>query len=413
MKQKSKKSFLSKIFKLAKSSPKILSKKTAKSVKNSPKKSTSVKFPKKSASNKVVKKSAPKVVRKSLKTQKVPTRKVLGRLSSRPVKGKKISFGREAEIKVAEPAPSPTPFHAPVMVEEVVEALALPGKKIMVDGTLGLGGHAHEILSRIEHEMKILGFDADEENLNLAREKLKSFGDKVVFIRGNFQALKEELQKLKIRGIDAILLDMGLSSPQVDIGERGFSFLREGPLDMRFDKTQQLTAAEVINKYSEKELLRIFREYGEEPKARKLVHEIVRRRRHHPFTTTTELADFVEKLLKRQGHIHPATRIFQALRIEVNKELEVLQSVLEQAMDVLKKGGRIVVIAYHSLEDRLVKNFFKNLSREFVNLPHELKTTMLEPKLKILTKKPLTPTEQEQNRNPRSRSAKLRIAEKL
>lgn len=404
MQKKSKKSLLSKIFNRKKTTKKTIFPKTTKISTKSLKKLKKVAKPVKKSQ---LKKKTPKVTK--VKTPSRSTAKPK-KVVSRKTSAKKTTAPHINDVQ--EQVPS-SPLHHPVMVEEVFEALSLPGKKVIVDGTLGLGGHTHEILSRINGELRMIGFDVDDENLKLAQEKLKPFKDQVVFIRNNFKALQEELQKLKIRTIDALLLDLGLSSPQVDIGERGFSFLREGPLDMRFDKTQQLTAEEVINKYSEKELLRIFREYGEEPKARKIVQEIIRRRRRHPFKTTTELADFIEKLMGRKGHIHPATRIFQALRIEVNKELETLQSALEQAVDMVKKGGRIVVIAYHSLEDRLVKNFFKNHARDFVNIPGELKTTMLEPKLKIITKKPLTPSHHELNKNPRSRSAKLRVAERL
>ncbi|MFA5829224.1 MAG: 16S rRNA (cytosine(1402)-N(4))-methyltransferase RsmH [Candidatus Gracilibacteria bacterium] len=305
------------------------------------------------------------------------------------------------------------PMHDPVLLREVLEGLQLPGKKVIVDGTLGLGGHAHALLTNANGDSKLVAFELDEENLKRAQEKLKEFDSRIHYIQSNFRNLAEELKKLKIHGVDAILLDLGLSSPQVDVAERGFSFLREGPLDMRFDKNQELTAAHVINSYPEKELARIFYEYGEEMKSRLLAREIVRRRRSRSFKTTTELAGFIEKYIKRQGHIHPATRVFQALRIEVNKELESLQSVMEQAMGLLKKKGRLAIIAYHSLEDRLVKNFFKDQARDYINLPDQLTTTHLDPKLKIVTKKPLTPGETELTKNPRSRSAKLRVAEKI
>ncbi len=299
------------------------------------------------------------------------------------------------------------------MLEEVAAGLLLSKKKIVVDGTLGLGGHAAKVLQLMAAEGKLLGFDLDSENLAIAKKNLRKWAEHIVFIQNNFSALDQELKKLKIKSIDALLLDLGLSSAHVDNPEKGFSFLKEGPLDMRYDKSQSLTAAEVINKYSQKELARIFFEYGEEPFAKKIAAKIAGRRRWRPFKTTTELADFIEKLLKRKGHLHPATRVFQAIRIEVNHELDALNSVLNQAVTLMKKGGRIAVIAYHSLEDRLVKQFFLMQSRKFINLPHELKTTMLEPKLKIVTKKPLVPTETEVQANPRSRSAKLRIAERI
>jgi 16S rRNA (cytosine1402-N4)-methyltransferase len=303
--------------------------------------------------------------------------------------------------------------HQPVMLAEVCEYLNLQKKRNIVDLTLGLGGHAQGILEKLKSQGRLIGFDADKDNLKIAKKNLKSYGEKVIFVHANFSTLKEELRKLKIKSVDAILFDLGLSSVHVDDPEKGFSFLREGPLDMRYDKKQSLTAAEVINTYSGKELTRIFKEYGQEPHARKIAENLVTRRKRRAFKTTLELANFIEKLVKRKGHIHPATRVFQALRIEVNKELEVLQSALEQAVDLLKKGGRIVVIAYHSLEDRIVKKFFLAKTRDFINLPHELTTTNLTPTLKIVTKKPLIPSEDEVKKNPRSRSAKLRVAEKI
>lgn len=303
--------------------------------------------------------------------------------------------------------------HESVLAEEVCRFLSLPKKRIIVDSTLGLGGHSKMILENLSKTGKVVGFDLDLDHLKEAKKRLKNFKDRVIFVNRNFNTLREELKNLRIKGIDGIVFDLGLASPHVDIPERGFSFLREGPLDMRFDITQQLTAAEVINKYSEKELMRIFREYGEEKKARKIANEIVKTRKRKPFKTTTQLAQFIEKILKRDGRIHPATRIFQALRMEVNRELDVLHDALSQAIEILKPQGRIVVISYHSLEDRMVKKFFKEQSMAYVNLPYEKTTTHLKPSLKIVTKKPVAPTEGEIQRNPRSRSAKLRVAEKI
>lgn len=359
-------------------------------------------------------KKAKKVILKKVKVSKVA--KVLKPKVQTKSQAKVAEKAPEKSVEVEIPA-LPTqpvqPMHDPVLLKEVLEGLQLPGKKVIVDGTLGLGGHAHALLTNANGDSKLVAFELDEENLKRAQEKLKEFDSRIHYIQSNFRNLAEELKKLKIHGVDAILLDLGLSSPQVDVAERGFSFLREGPLDMRFDKNQELTAAHVINSYPEKELARIFYEYGEEMKSRLLAREIVRRRRSRSFKTTTELAGFIEKYIKRQGHIHPATRVFQALRIEVNKELESLQSVMEQAMTLLKKKGRLAIIAYHSLEDRLVKNFFKDQARDYINLPDQLTTTHLDPKLKIVTKKPLTPGETELTKNPRSRSAKLRVAEKI
>lgn len=282
-----------------------------------------------------------------------------------------------------------------------MEGLSLPKKRNIVDATLGLGGHAKAILENLSKSGKVIGFDADYDHIKEAKKKLRKFKDRVIFIHSNFEHLQEELQKTRVRAVDGVLFDLGIASPHVDFADRGFSFLREGELDMRFNRKEGKTAAEIVNNYSEKELIRIFKEYGEEKKARRIAMEIRKRRKSRRFKTTTELARFIEKKVGRSGRIHPATRVFQALRIEVNRELEVLPEALRQAVEVLKSGGRIVVISYHSLEDRIVKNFFRDLSRGDDQI------------LKLITKKPLVPTESEIAENPRSRSAKLRIVEKI
>jgi 16S rRNA (cytosine1402-N4)-methyltransferase len=312
-----------------------------------------------------------------------------------------------------EQAQNQTIFHQPVLLKEVVENLCLSKKRNIVDATLGLGGHTTAILENLPKAGKVIGFELDPDHLKAAKKNLRKFKDRVIYVNANFSTLKDSLKDARVKAVDGILFDLGMASPHVDVAEKGFSFLREGPLDMRFDPKQELTAATVVNSYSEKLLIRIFKEYGEEKKARKVALEIIRVRKRKPFKTTTQLADFIEKLLKRDGRIHPATRIFQALRIEVNHELDVLINALTQACEVLKPGSRIVVISYHSLEDRIVKTFFREQAREYINLPDQPTTTMLEPTLKIITKKPIVPTEEEIRRNPRSRSAKLRVAEKI
>ena len=302
-------------------------------------------------------------------------------------------------------------LHQPVLENEVCEGMKLPGKKIVVDGTLGLGGHSKVLLQNFRG--KIVAFEVDKDNLKVARKNLRIFKERVLFVHSNFSMLEVELQKLNIEKVDGILLDLGLSSVHVDDAKKGFSFSKDGPLDMRFDTRQAFTAADIVNRYSQKQLLRIFREYGEEPYAFRLSQEISKARRKQPFETTLQLAQFIEGLVKKKSHIHPATRVFQALRMEVNHELDVLQSVLSQAVSVLHRSGRIVVISYHSLEDRVVKRFFLAQSRHFINLPGELTTTYLEPSLKIITQKPIVPSATEIKKNPRSRSAKLRIAERI
>jgi 16S rRNA (cytosine1402-N4)-methyltransferase len=314
---------------------------------------------------------------------------------------------------MTESTQNPTNNHQPVLVDEVIANLDLPKKKVVVDCTLGLGGHAAAMLNVMPAAGKLIGFELDSGNLKIAKKNLKDFGEQVVFLNVSYGHLVEEIKKLKLKGIDGILLDLGIASTQVDQPEKGFSFRHEGPLDMRFDRKQKLTAAEVVNVYSEKELIRIFKEYGEEKKAKKIAHEITVVRKRKPFVTTLQLADFIEKLVKRSGHIHPATRVFQALRIEVNKELETLESALEQAVELLRPKGRIAVISYHSLEDRIVKRFFRLMERDYINEPGKLTSTELSPTLKIVTKKPIAPSSAEVAKNPRSRSAKLRVAEKI
>lgn len=375
------------------------------------------KSPKKAVKKKTVKKLKPlKKLKKKVSKKKVAPKKAVKVKETKPmeVRTAPVSTDLVPDPIVTVPAAASMPFsHEPVLMQEVLLNLELADKNIVVDGTLGLGGHSKSILEKMPAAGKVVGFDVDEDNMAQARQNLLSFGDRALFVRSNFGNLQAELAKLNIKSVDAILLDLGLSSPQVDNPEKGFSFLREGPLDMRFDKTQTLTAAIVINTYGQNELIRIFQQYGEEPFARKIATEIARRRKSRSFKTTTELANFIEKLIGRKGHLHPATRVFQALRIEVNHELDVLQSALKQSVEVLRKGGRLAVIAYHSLEDHVVKHFFKDCARDFINEPDKLTTTHLKPTLRIITKKPIVPTEAEISQNPRSRSAKLRVAEKI
>lgn len=303
--------------------------------------------------------------------------------------------------------------HLPVMVKEVVEGLNLSEGSLIVDGTLGLGGYSEAVLSSGK-KVKVVAFELDQANLEYAKSRLEKYQDNFIVIHDNFANIKEDLAEKGIEQIDGLMLDLGLSSPQVDEAERGFSFSREGELDMRFNKQQSLTAADVINKYSAEHLEKIFREYGEERYSRKIAQSIVKRRSEKTFTTTTELAEFVASLIRgKKEKIHPATRVFQALRIEVNQELQSLERVLTDSVDLLAKSGRLAVVSYHSLEDRIVKNFFRDASREFINLPNELTTRYLQPKLRILNKKPITPSNEEIKQNPRSRSAKLRLAERI
>lgn len=301
------------------------------------------------------------------------------------------------------------------MIKEVLSFLNLQGERLVVDGTLGLGGYTEEILKNADEGVKVIAFEIDQNNLAFAKNRLKNFGERVIFVNRNFSELEEVLEELGFEKVDAVVLDLGLSSPHVDNAERGFSFQKDADLDMRFNQEQDLTAAEVVNKYSEKQLAEIFRSYGEEPHARLIAAAIVQERQDRPFTRTLDLANLIAAKVRVRGKkkIHPATKVFQALRIEVNKEMEALVKVLPEAVRSLEVGGRVIVVAYHSLEDKTVKMFFREESKEYINLPEELTTRKLEPNLKIITRKPLAPTDDEVRENPRARSAKLRVAEKI
>lgn len=307
--------------------------------------------------------------------------------------------------------------HVPVLRKDVENYLNLRSGEVVVDATLGLGGHSLDILDAIGKKGILIAFEQDERNLDEAKKRLKNFEKQIVYIHDNFRYLKTRITEAGFQEIDAILLDLGLSSAHVDDSERGFSFLKEGPLDMRFDRREKLTAAHVVNAYKEEDLVRIFFRYGEEKMAKKIAREICQRRKDKNFSSTVELAEFVSSVfpekIKRKSKVHPATRVFQALRIEVNDELKVLEEVLSQAMEVLKIGGRIIIISYHSLEDRIVKHFFKELERPPATAEESIYSNYGDPKIEVLTKKPVVPGESEIEENPRSRSAKLRAYKKI
>ncbi|NPB08062.1 MAG: 16S rRNA (cytosine(1402)-N(4))-methyltransferase RsmH [Aquificae bacterium] len=291
-------------------------------------------------------------------------------------------------------------LHRPVLLKESVDLLTGNGGRVYVDCTLGLGGHAREILSRRE-DIFLIGIDRDEEALDLARENLKEYEGRFSLYKANFADIDLVLREEGLEAVDGFLFDLGVSMYQLK-SRRGFSFQVDAPLDMRMDRDQSLTAYRVVNEYSEKKLSEIIRKYGEERFARKIAREIVKRRKEKPIETTSELAEIVASAVPpsyRYGRIHPATRTFQAIRIEVNKELENLEKALGKTPSLLNPGGRLVVISFHSLEDRIVKRFMKEKEREGV--------------FRILTKKPITPSEEEVRENPASRSARLRAAEKV
>lgn len=290
--------------------------------------------------------------------------------------------------------------HEPVLLEEVLTLLRLKPGEAVVDATLGNGGHAREILKRIGLKGRLIGIDQDPEALQRARTNLKEFSQ-VIYIQKNFSELNTLLESLNLNQVDAVLLDVGISSEQLMEGGRGFSFLKEGPLDMRMDPTRSLTARDLVNDLSQEELEKLFWDYGQERWGRRIAQSIVRVRRKKPIETTQELAEVISEAVpapSRFGPRHPATRVFQALRIRVNRELEALAAVLPQALQRLGPGGRLAVITFHSLEDRIVKQTFRSWASE--------------EKVKILTRKPVRPTLAEIEQNPRSRSAKLRAIEK-
>ncbi len=289
-------------------------------------------------------------------------------------------------------------MHTPVLLEESTDLLLGSGGRLFVDCTLGLGGHTRKILEK-NPQAFVIGIDRDEEAIELAKENLREFEGRFSIYKADFADLDEVLRAEGIDKVDGFLFDLGVSMFQLK-SERGFSFQIEAPLDMRMDKDQKLTAYKVVNEYPERELARIIWEYGEEKLSRKIARAIVRYRKKKPIETTKELAEIVlsvypERL--KHGRIHPATRTFQAIRIEVNRELESLRMALEKTPDLLNPKGRLVVISFHSLEDRIVKNFFREHSDIF----------------RVLTKKPITPSEEEIKMNPASRSAKLRAGERI
>ncbi|MBV9008064.1 MAG: 16S rRNA (cytosine(1402)-N(4))-methyltransferase RsmH [Verrucomicrobia bacterium] len=302
-------------------------------------------------------------------------------------------------------------YHRPVMVREAMELLAPRAGWLILDATCGGGGHAEAILKT---GADVLGLDQDPDAIAEARERLAEFGNRVTLRRSNFRHADRVLDELAIADIGGAILDLGVSSRQLENADRGFSLMRNGPLDMRMDPRTDLTASTIINSYSEEELTRLFRDLGEEPAARRIATAIVKQRKSTPFRETLPLARMVEKIVGRHGRRHPATQVFQALRMEVNDELGALEQGLRIIVHRLQPGGRIAVISFHSLEDRIVKNFFREHSREYFDSPEWPEPRLNEKRdLLVITPKPLEPSANEQRFNARARSAKLRVAEKI
>lgn len=306
--------------------------------------------------------------------------------------------------------------HVSVLLNECIENLNIKPDGIYVDCTMGGAGHSKEIAKKLSENGRLICFDQDINAITVAKERLKEFGDRVILVHSNFENLKEELENLGIEGIDGVLADLGVSSHQLDEASRGFSYMNDAELDMRMDNRATTSAWEVVNKYSEEDLHRIIRNYGEENWAKRIAQFIVEERREKSIDTTYELVSVIKKAIPKKARIdgpHPAKRTFQAIRIEVNDELGVISRMIEDAVSMMNKGGRICIITFHSLEDRIVKNDFRDLSKSCI-CPPEMPFCQCDKKseVKVITRKPILPTKEEIEVNPRSRSAKLRVAEK-
>ncbi len=303
--------------------------------------------------------------------------------------------------------------HISVLLEECIDALNIKEDGIYVDCTLGGAGHSNEILKKLSSKGRLIGIDQDLDALNAAKERLKNY-ENVTFVHNNFYNIKEILEELKIEKIDGVLMDLGVSSYQLDEAERGFSYMKDAPLDMRMNRENSFSAYNVVNDYSEEELSDVIKSFGEEKFAKRIANFIINRR---PINTTLELSDIITAAIpakfRREGG-HPAKRTFQAIRIEVNKELTILNKTIEDAVEALNNYGRIAIITFHSLEDRIVKIKFKEL-QDPCTCPKELPMCVCgkTPIIKLISKKPIEPSLEEKDLNSRSKSAKLRVAEKI
>ena len=306
--------------------------------------------------------------------------------------------------------------HVSVLLRETIEWLNIRPDGIYADGTLGGGGHASEVAARLTEGGRLIGIDQDADAIAAATERLKPFGDRVTIVRDNYVNMKHVLADLGIEAVDGICLDLGVSSYQLDTAERGFSYMEDAPLDMRMDRRGDRTAADLVNECSEQELFRIIRDYGEDRFAKNIAKHIVKARERKAIRTTGELADIIRGAIPMKIQVtggHPAMRTFQALRIALNGELQVLEDSIDEMIGLLKPGGRICIITFHSLEDRIVKNGFRR-NESPCTCPPGFPVCVCGKKSRgmVITKKPILPTEEETEENPRSRSAKLRIFER-
>ena len=306
--------------------------------------------------------------------------------------------------------------HISVLLRETIEGLNIRPDGIYADGTLGGGGHASEVAARLTDGGRLIGIDQDADAIAAATERLKPFGDRVTIVRDNYVNMKHVLADLGIEAVDGICLDLGVSSYQLDTAERGFSYMEDAPLDMRMDRRADRTAADLVNDCTEQELFRIIRDYGEDRFAKNIARHIVKARERKAIRTTGELADIIRGAIPMKIQVtggHPAMRTFQALRIALNGELQVLEDSIDEMIGLLKPGGRICIITFHSLEDRIVKNGFRR-NESPCTCPPGFPVCVCGKKSRgtVITKKPILPTEEETEENPRSRSAKLRIFER-
>lgn len=331
-----------------------------------------------------------------------------GSLTERPLKNESTGMEPPEEPNHARNMPF---YHLPVLMQEVLEMLQPEPGKLIFDGTLGGGGHTEAILQK---GARVVAMDQDDDALRYAGERMKPYADRFCALKGNFRDFPSVLAEAGVTGLDGMLIDIGVSSHHLDDAERGFSFAKDGPLDMRMNTSAPLTAADVVNTYPQEELERIFFEYAEEPQARRIARAIVNDRAQVPFTRTLQLAEMISRVCPKYSKKHPATLVFQALRCEVNHEYAALREFLASASKWLKPGGRLVVISFHSIEDRIVKQSFQQQSAPFIDRP-EWPEAKRNPDctLRVLTKKPLEATENELALNPRARSARLRAAERL
>ena len=306
--------------------------------------------------------------------------------------------------------------HVSVLLEECIEALNIKKQGYYVDCTMGGAGHSSHIVSNLNNDGRLIGIDQDTDALNAAKEKLKDYNN-VIYVHNNFHNIYDILEELNIEKVDGILMDLGVSSYQLDAGERGFSYMQDAPLDMRMNRDKEFSAYDVINDYSEEDLYRIIKDYGEERFSKRIASFIVKRRNEKPIETTLELVDIIKAAIPakaRRDGPHPAKRTFQAIRIEVNGELEILDKAIDDSVKKLNSNGRLAIITFHSLEDSIVKNKFRDLENP-CKCPKEFPICACgkKPTVKVLSRKAIAPTDEEIEVNPRSRSAKLRVLEKI